>query len=238
MQALQYRALERIRTPRPVDRVKTLSGWALGKRILDLGALDETALEQKQGNGRWLHAELCGSAREVLGIDNSEKLPVEGLVTAPNGRIIKGDIFDLGGVLEEFGTLDALVAGELIEHLPDTLGWLLSLRGNRRLSGVELMFSTPNACSWYNAIVGVAGCESTHQDHLQVYSYKTLRTLFDRSGLDLLELTPYHARFDEMRESSGAVGRVAVTLFQGGVNVLESVFPMLSGGWLGRARIP
>ena len=89
MQALQYRALERIRTPRPVDRVKTLSGWALGKRILDLGALDETALEQKQGNGRWLHAELCGSAREVLGIDNSEKLPVEGLVTAPNGRIIQ-----------------------------------------------------------------------------------------------------------------------------------------------------
>ena len=148
MQALQYRALERIRTPRPVDRVKTLSGWALGKRILDLGALDETALEQKQGNGRWLHAELCGSAREVLGIDNSEKLPADGLVTAPNGRIIKGDIFDLGGVLEEFGTLDALVAGELIEHLPDTLGWLLSLRGNRRLSGVELMFSTPNACSW------------------------------------------------------------------------------------------
>lgn len=237
MQAIQYHALERISTRRPVDRVKTLADWVRSKRILDLGALDETALEQKQGKGRWLHAELCGSAREVLGIDNSEKLPAEGLVTAPNGRIVRGDIYDLGGV-EGFGRPDALVAGELIEHLPDTLGWLRSLQGNPGLSGAELVFSTPNACSWYNAIIGVAGCESTHQDHLQIYSYKTLRTLFDRSGLDLLELIPYHARFDEMRESSGAVGRAAVGMFQGGIHLLEYAFPMLAGGWLGRAKIP
>ena len=238
MQAIQYHALERISTRRPVDRVGTLAEWARGKRILDLGALDETALDQKQGKGRWLHAELCNSAREVLGIDNSDKLPVEGLVTALNGRIIRGDIFDLRTVLAEFGKPDLVVAGELIEHLPDTSGWLSSLRQYPELSGVELAFSTPNACSWYNAIIGLAGCESTHQDHLQVYSYKTLRTLFDRSGLPLLELMPYHARFDEMRETSTGARRGAVELFQGGISLLETVFPMLSGGWLGRARIP
>ncbi len=238
MQTIQYHALERIRTAGPVDRVQTLSEWVRAKRILDLGALDETALEQKRGNGRWLHAQLCSSAREVLGIDNSDRLPPEGLRTAINGSIVQGDIFDLHGAIEAFGVPDVLVAGELIEHLPDTLGWLRSLRDNPRLSGVDLVFSTPNACSWYNAAIGLAGRESTHQDHLQIYSYKTLRTLFDRAGLNLTELRPYHARFDEMRETSRGARRAAVTLFQGGINLLELAFPMLSGGWVGQARIP
>ncbi len=238
MQSLKYSALERIKIGRPVDRVKTLVDWARAKRVLDLGALDETALEQKRGKGRWLHAELCTSAREVLGVDNSATLPIEGLRTAGNGRIVRADIFDLGNVLAEFGKPDLLVAGELVEHLPDTLGWLSSLGQNPELRGVEFVFSTPNACSWYNAVIGLVGCESTHQDHLQIYSYKTLRTLFDRSGLTLLELAPYHARFDEMRETSTGVRRVAVDLFQRGINLLETLFPMLGGGWLGRARIP
>jgi len=237
VESINYTALELIRCGRPVDRVEFLAAMVASKRVFDLGALDETALEQKQGSGRWLHAELCRTAEWVVGIDNSARLPREGITTADNGRIVHEDIFNLSSVISEFGKPHVLVAGELIEHLPSTMQWLRSLKENHLLEGAELVFSTPNACSWYNTLVGLAGRESTHPDHLQIYSYKTLRTLFDRSGLTLQALTPYHARFDEMRQSSSGVKRGAVVAFQGVVNVLETVSPLLSGGWIGRATI-
>lgn len=237
MDVLSYTALEPIRCPRPVDRVGYITAAVAGKRVLDLGALDETAYLSKKDNGRWLHARLCQRVASVIGVDNSALVPDEGLVTAPNGRIVRADIHALSPVLAETGRPDVIVAGELIEHLPDTLGWLLSLKANRDLAGVELLFSTPNACSWYNGLIGLIGRESTHPDHLQIYSYKTLRTLFQRSGVELQELVPYHARFDEMREASTGAKRLAVSGFEHLIHGLEFCAPLLSGGWIGRARI-
>lgn len=237
MQALNYTALELVSVPRPRDRLEQIEALAQDKRVFDLGALDETAYASKQDNGRWLHARLCAVARDVLGIDNSALVPPEGLQTRPNGRIVNADIFALSSSVELYGRPDLIVAGELIEHLPDTLAFLRSLKVSPELAGVELVFSTPNACSWHNVAIGLLGRESTHQDHLQIYSYKTLRTLFDRAGIELLSLQPYGARFDEMIERSGGAARVAVKCFQSAINALEWTTPMLSAGWVGVARI-
>jgi hypothetical protein len=237
MQKLAYTALESISLPRSVQRLDYIAQRVLGKRVLDLGALDETALDAKKEKGTWLHARLCAAAAGVVGIDNSDLVPPEGLATAANGRIIKADIFDLSPVVCEFGTPQVIIAGELIEHLPDTLGWLRSLKDNPDLAGAELVFSTPNACSWHNFLIGLAGRESTHPDHLQIYSYKTLRTLVERSGLELQELVPYHARFDEMLEATKGVKHAAVRTFQGAINLLECFTPALNAGWIGVARI-
>lgn len=237
MQKLAYTALESIGLPRPVQRLDYIAERVRGKRVFDLGALDETALDAKKEKGTWLHARLCAAAAEVVGIDNSDLVPPEGLTTAPNGRIIKADIFDLSPVVREFGTPQVIIVGELIEHLPDTLQWLRSLKGNPDLAGAELVFSTPNACSWHNFLIGLTGRESTHPDHLQIYSYKTLRTLVDRSGVELQELIPYHAKFDEMLEASQGVKHAAVRTFQGAINLLERFTPALNAGWIGVARI-
>lgn len=237
MQKLEYSALESITLPGAVQRLEYIEKRVRGKKVFDLGALDETAIDSKKDRGNWLHARLCAAATEVVGIDNSERVPPVGLTTAANGRIIKADIFDLTPVVQEFGVPQVIVAGELIEHLADTLGWLRSLKSNPALAGAELIFSTPNACSWHNFLIGLVGRESTHPDHLQIYSYKTLRTLFDRSGIELRELVPYHARFDEMLEQSRGARRAVVRGFQGAVNVLESLTPALNAGWVGVARI-
>lgn len=236
MKKIHYSALEPIHPSRPVDRISYISNLTKTKKVYDLGALDETALEKKN-NERWLHAMICQSAREVIGIDNSNLLPKEGLITAENGRIIHANIFDLSPVIQLYGKPEIIIAGELIEHLPNTLDWLKSLKNNPDLSGIDLVFSTPNACNWHNGIIGITGRESMHQDHIQIYSYKTLRTLFDRSGLQLHNLTPYHVRFDEMRETSTGLQKVAVNLFENIINVLEKISPSLSGGWIGCARI-
>lgn len=237
MRALNYTALEPISVPRPRDRLEQIEALAQEKRVFDLGALDETAYASKQDNDRWLHARLCAVAREVVGIDNSALVPPEGLRTRPNGRIVNADIFALSSSVALYGRPDLIVAGELIEHLPDTLAFLRSLKTSPELAGVEFVFSTPNACSWHNVVIGLLGRESTHQDHLQIYSYKTLRTLFDRAGVELLSLQPYGARFDEMIERSGGATRVAVKGFQATINALEWLTPVLSAGWVGVARI-
>ncbi len=234
---LQYTALEPIRAPRPVSRLDYLAELARERFVFDLGALDETAYAAKQDNGKWLHARLCASAARVLGLDNSPLVPEEGLDTQPNGRIVRADIFQLGALVAEHGRPDLIVAGELIEHLPDTLGFLRSLAAEPALRGALFAFSTPNACSWHNALIGVAGRESTHCDHLQIYSYKTLRTLFDRAGIELRQLLPYHARFDEMIENTRGPVRLGVRGFQGAVNALEYLAPAMAGGWIGVARL-
>jgi hypothetical protein len=237
MHELSYTALEPINAPRPLDRLECIEARVPGKLVFDLGALDETALESKKDKGKWLHARLCAAARQVVGIDNSPLVPLDGMDTGSNGRIINADIFDLTAVIKQFGKPDVIVAGELIEHLPNTSAWLASLKKNTELAGVEFVFSTPNACSWHNGLIGLAGKESTHPDHLQIYSYKTLRTLFARSGIQLEQLIPYHARFDEMLDASSGLTHASVRGFQGLVNVLETCTPALSAGWVGIARI-
>jgi hypothetical protein len=237
LQTLQYSALERISFPRPVDRLDFISSKVKGKRVFDLGALDETALDAKFDSDSWLHARLCANALNVVGIDSSLRLPPEGMDTPNGGRIIHADIFDLGPVIDRYGRPDIIVAGEIIEHLADTSAFLRRLKSNPALRGVDFVFSTPNACCWHNAIVGLANRESMHEDHLHVYSYKSLRTLLARADIELRELVPYHVQFTEMISKSTGVKRLAVRGFQGFVNTLESMAPMLSAGWIGVARL-
>ena len=223
--------------PRPVDRLEFISGRVRGRSVFDLGALDETAMQAKQGTRHWLHAALCATASSVVGVDNSPLLPAQGIDTPNGGRIVHADIFDLAPLVESHGRPDVVVAGELIEHLPDTSGFLRSLTESGSLAGCELVFSTPNACCWHNFVVGLAGRESTHKDHLQIYSYKTLRTLFDRAGVALTELVPYRVSFQEMISASGRVGKLGVRIAERTVNALEWATPTLSAGWIGVAGL-
>ncbi|OWK27809.1 hypothetical protein [Sphingomonas dokdonensis] len=39
-----YVTLERLRVPRPVDRVSFIAGLCANKRVLDIGCLDETTI--------------------------------------------------------------------------------------------------------------------------------------------------------------------------------------------------
>lgn len=237
LQPLDYSALERIRLPRPVNRLDWFEEQVRGKDVFDLGALDETAYQKKQDDGTWLHARLSRTANKVTGFDNSRLVPPEGLKTGANSIIVNRNIFDLGTAVEEFGSPDVVVAGELIEHLPDTGAFLSSLKSVDAFQDTLFLMSTPNACSWHNWMIGLASMESTHQDHLAIYSYKVLRTLFERSGFELIALQPYHARFDEMLATTSGAKKAATRVFQGTVGLCETLSPILSGGWIVASRI-
>jgi 2-polyprenyl-3-methyl-5-hydroxy-6-metoxy-1,4-benzoquinol methylase len=64
-------------------------------------------------------------AAEVVGIDSSEKVPREGLRTGPRSVIYGGDVCNVAELLDARSiSPEVIVAGELIEHLPNPLAFL------------------------------------------------------------------------------------------------------------------
>ncbi len=235
---LRYLPLERLEIPRPVDRFGYLVDACRDRRVLDLGALDETEVEKAQHSSwRWLHAELAGVATEILGVDASPWLAKSGpMTTACGTRIVYGRVEDLGSIITEFQP-EVLVAGELIEHTPDTLGWLSTLP--RQAPGVRFLATTPNATSIINLALAFLGRENTHQDHLQVYSCKTLVTLAQRSGFQHGRVVPYyyHSQLFRARVPSALLSLV-YGLDYGLLMPLQWLFPKLAGGWIPDVALP
>lgn len=235
---LRFEPLERLCVPRPVDRLAFVADVCRGCTVLDLGAMDETAFERKRGQGTWLHERIAAVATRVVGVDSSPAVPPEGLVTAPNATIVRGDIAGLDDVLARLDAVpEVVVAGELIEHLPNPLAFLQALKQSARLAGATLLLTTPNATAAHNVAVGLLSRESTHRDHLFILSYKTLFTLFERAGLGHVELVPYRSAFIEMRARNVGLRGVLVAAGEKAVNTIEWLFPLLSFGWIARAKL-
>lgn len=229
MENLKYHPLERLRVERPVDRVDYVVEHCRGQRVLDLGGYDETA-QTKRGTKHWLHGSISSVAREVVGVDSSELIPRDGVRTGENGRFIRGDVTNLASV--DLGDLvpDVIVAGELIEHLPNALAFMQQVKG--LFPGKRFIATTPNATSLSNAALAAVYRESNHHDHLQVYSYKTLNTLCLRAGFSDWRIVPYHMRYTEMAlRNTGAV-RALVLGAERLVQLAATAMPLLSGGFI------
>jgi hypothetical protein len=228
---LEYHPLEKLPLARPVDRYEYVREQCRGKRVLDLGAYDETEVERAQhASWRWLHAEIAGTAAAVLGIDASPALPAGGIVTRVGTRIVPGRAEDLSGPLKEFRP-DLVVAGEFIEHTQDTLGWLSRLAA--MAPGVSFLATTPNATSIVNLLLAFLGRENNHQDHLHIYSYKTLATLAARVPLDSPRLTPYlydpHLFRGRLPGPLAPVVSATELLF---LRPVQHLFPLTAFGWI------
>jgi len=198
VRALTYHPLEKLPVTRPVERLSYITRRCAGLRVLDLGALDETVLGMAQHSSwKWLHGEVARSAREVLGVDASERLRENGEICSDFGtRIVYGKVEELDAIVLDFRP-DIVLAGELIEHTSDTLGWLTRL--GEVSPGTRLLLTTPNATSILNILLAFAGRENQHEDHLHTYSYKTLSTLARRLNLGDATLTPYYYHSEQFR---------------------------------------
>ncbi|MGH1541024.1 MAG: methyltransferase domain-containing protein [Arenicella sp.] len=232
MQSLSYTALEKIDVKKPVDRIGYICENAINKYVLDLGALDETAYEHKLNTEYWLHQRIAQQARFVRGVDSSELVTDQGLTPCDNSVIQRGDVYQLQPVIDEHGVPDLIVAGELIEHLPNSLQFLQSLKDIKALQGTRFIFTTPNACSLHNGIIGLFKRESTHIDHLTILSFKTLNTLCQRAGFQSWQCRPYYMKFPEMISKTQGFAHWSTRGFEKAINLGERLFPLLSGGWV------
>lgn len=230
----RYETLERLCPGRPVDRIEHIASLCRGKVVLDIGCYDETALA-KRGTRHWLHGRVAEVARQVVGVDSSALVPPEGLVTAPNARILRGDGVELDERLLASAAFEIVVAGEFIEHVPDVLRFLARLRS--LLPGRELVLSTPNGVSLANTALALIGREAQHPDHLANFTFKILHTLCRRAGLATWEITPYRFYATEMILGSSGAKRTAARAAEVLIRAGERMFPLLSFGYVVKARL-
>jgi hypothetical protein len=230
---LHYTPLERIALRRPIERIAYIVAACAGRRVLDLGAMDETAWQAKRGQGTWLHEEIGAVAARVDGFDSSSLVTDEGLTTGPRSTIRRGNITDIAALLAQLDELpDVVVAGEIIEHLEDPLRFLSELRNQPGLVGRTLILSTPNATALHNCLIALGARESTHHDHLCIFSYKTLNTLCLRAGFSGWSIVPYVSRFTEMRARNHGWRGLLLAIGERTINAVEWTFPMLSFGYV------
>lgn len=228
-EAVRYTTLERLRVARPVDRVSFIAGLCHDKRVLDIGCLDETALD-KRDTEHWLHGRISTVARNVLGIDSSDRLPPDGLETGPNSRIVKGDGTNPDAKRINAEQIDVIVAGEFIEHLENPTAFLSAMK--ERFAGRKLVISTPNGASFANGLLATIGREAQHRDHLLTSTYKTLNTLCLRAGVSDWRIVPYRFYATEMLLVSSGGKRLVVRAVEQVIRAVEYLFPLRAFGYV------
>lgn len=229
MDTLRYTPLEKLKIGKPVKRLAFMSDLCTDKRVLDIGCYDETAVESKRGTGYWLHSLIAGKAKQVIGIDSSDAIRGE-IVTGKNSKIIKKDLYSINESFMKKYPVEIIVAGEVIEHIDDVMKFLLLVK--EIYKGKTLILSTPNATGLSNVLLALFGRESNHEDHVHIFSYKTLNTICIRAGFKKYRIIPYHVQYPEMYNASRGLKKVFVKIAEKVVNIFEWLFPLFSGGYI------
>jgi hypothetical protein len=216
---------------RLVDRVELILETARGKRVIDLGFVDEGRMLVKRDEGLWLHAEVGRVAEGLVGVDADE----EGVRMATElGYDARTADCQSAASLSalDLPVAEVVIAGELLEHLDRPGDFLEAVKVLTERNG-RLVLTTPNALSLTNALGALVGREFVNPDHVAWFSPRTITTLLDRHGWTAEEM--YYYRFPSVRDSatSGRITRgqaAAFTAYQCVARPLFSALPWLADG--------
>jgi 2-polyprenyl-6-hydroxyphenyl methylase/3-demethylubiquinone-9 3-methyltransferase len=161
------------------ERVRPRDGMAAPARVLDVGC----------GEGR-LAGELLRAGFAVVGIDVAEEPLRRARRAHPDLDVrlvpVHGD-----WPLED-ASFDLVWAGETIEHVPDTAGWLSEVRRVLRPGGILLLSTPAHGRLKMLALALSARAFDAHfdprTDHLRFYSARTLALLLEDFGFEAIEV--------------------------------------------------
>lgn len=194
---------ERLRLPLVRDR----AGWLqrlcaqAGGEVAHLGCADSPYTRELLAAGQLLHTRLVRVA-SVTGFDvDADALGVlRGAL--PEQRFVEVDVSEAVPE-EERGRYELVLAGEVLEHVPDADSFLHGC-GELLATGGRLCVTVPNACCPKIGMRALAGRESVHPDHRVYYSPRTLTRTLTGAGYEPVEvLTCFPA-------AAGRAGRLIV----------------------------
>ncbi|MHB8658339.1 MAG: class I SAM-dependent methyltransferase [Solirubrobacteraceae bacterium] len=150
--------------------------------VAHLGCADSPYTAELLSAGTLLHQRLTGVAA-VTGFDvDGSALGLLGEAMASE-RFVEADI--TAGVPEaERGRYALVIAGEVLEHVPDADAFLRSVPG-LLTPGARLCVTVPNACCPKIGLRSLAGRESVHPDHRVYYGPRTLTRTLQGAGFDV-----------------------------------------------------
>jgi SAM-dependent methyltransferase len=154
---------------------------------LFLRYIPEGGLVLDAGCGRSLFTEIRPAwPFRIVAADVEHELLRSRKAVFPDVRWVVGSALPLP---VQDGSMDALFAGELIEHLPDPRPAVLGFHRALRPGGT-LILTTPNRLRLANV---ADGSERPYgPDHLSELSYDELRALLGEAGFEVLEATGLH----------------------------------------------
>jgi len=168
----------RLRQDLCLDRFQLIGDLVRGKRVLDIGCVEHNAANAERNY--WLHEFVRRSAAETLGLDASaEQIQI---LQHKGYNVICADATDFH--LQR--TFDLIVAGETLEHLSNPDGFLRCTREHLAVGTGRLILTTPNAnCLAYFLENLVLGHELDNDDHIALYSPRTMTSLLKRYGFQV-----------------------------------------------------
>jgi 2-polyprenyl-3-methyl-5-hydroxy-6-metoxy-1,4-benzoquinol methylase len=153
-----------------------------GGEVAHVGCADSPYTAELLASGTLLHERLVRVAT-VTGIDVDG--PALALIAArlPDARLVTLDV-SAGVPADQQGRYALVIAGEVLEHVPDAGRFL---RGCAALlaPGGRLCVTVPNAVCPKLGLRALAGRESVHPDHHVYYGPRTLTRALLEAGLEL-----------------------------------------------------
>jgi SAM-dependent methyltransferase len=193
---------ERLRMPLVGDRgtwIQQLCARTAPGEVAHIGCTDSPYTAERLAAQALLHQQLVKVA-PVTGFD-IEAGALEALSRAlPKERFVLADV--AAGIPEvERGRYQLVVAGEVLEHVPDANAFLLGCRELAASDG-RICVTVPNACSPKIGLRALAGREMIHPDHRTYYGPRTLARTLRGAGFEPESMASCLA-------PAGTVGRLA-----------------------------
>lgn len=168
-----------------------LSQFVKGKTVLDVGCVDHSASSEQEEY--WLHKHLAHSAKSILGLDilasDAERLRQRGY------EVVSGDAITIS--LNQ--TFDVVVAGEIVEHIDNPVGFLCNMSRHLNEQG-RLVMTTPHPFFVLHFLESIfsSGERRWNLQHVAWYCPFTLENLLQRSKLEV-EDCYYFTRSQKLR---------------------------------------
>ena len=190
-----------------------------GSKVLHIGCTNSPNTYKRWESGTLLHKILCDKAvrmgAKVIGIDIDDE-GIEFLKQKmPNEEIFNIDAHCLSEKLEE-RSFDLIIAGDVIEHLPNP-GLFLDSCAQVLVPDGRIIITTTNAFGIVRFVKALLFHEAVHDEHTAYFSHKVLSRLFKMSGLCVDSLGYYKCepldRLDLNRAISNTIENVFCVFF-------------------------
>jgi 2-polyprenyl-3-methyl-5-hydroxy-6-metoxy-1,4-benzoquinol methylase len=203
------------------------------RSILHIGCTSAPNTFGRWQQGTLLHKKLCDrvdrETQRVVGIDIDqpslkwlrERMPRDEILYADAERL--GDYFGLDVRFE------LIIAGDVIEHLPNPGLFLASSREHLTPDG-RILLTTVNAFGVVRFLKALLDHEAVHPEHTAYYSGHTLGRLFTLCGLQLTKLGYYKCEPLTRLSLNGIVSNATE-------HTLAFLWPQFSEGIVAEARI-
>ena len=162
-----------------LDRYDSIIALTKGKCVLDLGCVDHDLI--RRDRSLWLHDVIRATAKKCVGVDYVQDV-VE--ILKKEGYDIRAGNVETINLNEKF---DLVMAGELIEHLPNPGRLLETARRHLNETGL-LVLTTPNATGLYYFLNNLCfRHDRDNPDHCLMFTVCTMQKLLEKCGFEMVD---------------------------------------------------